>query len=457
MRHPPGEDIFLKWKERFGPIFTFWLGETPIICIAEYNKIVEYYQRGGEAFAGRHAIGFKSFLYTNQDIEKTIGVPIFNRATRPPLESVDNRDQSDPDPVWIFLDPDPEAYERIIRGGIYGVLQTEGEIWREHRRFVLHVFRDFGVGKNIMQERILTEISEMFKLLDLEINEQQKLNKDNSIEIDIVKHLERAISSIINVLLVGFRFDEEDAYNLVKNTHKCFFGFFQQQIDKHLEELMLNKEKLNNSSILPPPSDFMEAFLREKFRCDQSEENGREDVFSYEHLKAILFDLWISGQETTTTALSWGIALLLHNPSVMEKVQEELDNKFGNEEEMISWSDRSSLPYTCAVVNEILRVGNVVAQDFPHRLMKDTKVDKWLLRKGQPILAQISVVLIDPDIFSDPKSFRPERFLDENGNLLKSDHLIPFGLGKRQCLGESLARMELFLFFANIFNRYMEN
>ncbi|CAK5012628.1 unnamed protein product [Meloidogyne enterolobii] len=90
-------------------------------------------------------------------------------------------------------------------------------------------------------------------------------------------------------------------------------------------------------------------------------------------------------------------------------------------------------------------------------MMKDTKVDKWLLRKGQPIVAQISVVLVDPNIFSDPKSFRPERFLDENGNLLKSDHLIPFGLGKRQCLGESLARMELFLFFANIFNRYMVN
>jgi cytochrome P450 family 33 len=96
----------LEWRQKYGNIFTFWLGETPIVCIAEYGKIVEHYQRGGESFAGRHAI---------------------------------------------------EAYERIIRGGILGVLQTEGEVWREHRRFVLHVFRDFGVGKNVMQERVKAE------------------------------------------------------------------------------------------------------------------------------------------------------------------------------------------------------------------------------------------------------------------------------------------------------------
>ncbi|KAF7633423.1 hypothetical protein Mgra_00007110 [Meloidogyne graminicola] len=338
-----------------------------------------------------------------------------------------------------------------------------------------------------MQERILKEISEMFKYLDFELNEN---NEEN--EIDIVKHLERAISSIINVLLVGFRFDEEheqqynqlnnqlwsfnnrmqsfstnlfmwrpdifksfplckDAYNLVKNTHQCFFNFFQQQIDQHLKKI--NSEfLLTDKEMLSPPIDFMEAYLREKLRCEL---NGEERENFFEHLKAILFDLWISGQETTTTALSWGIALLLHNPLVIEKVQLELDNIFGNENiKLINWSDRLSLPYTCAVVNEILRVGNVVAQDFPHRMMKDTQVDKWLLKKGQPIVAQISVVLIDPHLFSDPKSFYPERFLDENGNLKKSDYLIPFGLGKRQCLGESLARMELFLFFANIFYHY---
>ena len=107
MRRPPGEDVFLEWRQQFGNIYTFWLGETPIVCIAEFGKIVEHYQRGGEPFAGRHVI---------------------------------------------------ESYERIIRGGILGVLQTEGDVWREHRRFALHVFRDFGVGKNVMQERVRDEI-----------------------------------------------------------------------------------------------------------------------------------------------------------------------------------------------------------------------------------------------------------------------------------------------------------
>lgn len=137
-----------------------------------------------------------------------------------------------------------------------------------------------------------------------------------------------------------------------------------------------------------------------------------------------------------------------------DRLQVELDRVIGDEHRLICWADRLALPYTSAVINEILRVGNVVAQDFPHRMMKDTPVDGWTLRRGQPIVAQISVVLMDPEIFPDPKSFRPERFLDESGSLRKSEELIPFGLGKRQCLGESLARMELFLFFANIFNRY---
>ncbi|KAH7694592.1 CBN-CYP-33A1 protein, partial [Aphelenchoides avenae] len=57
-------------------------------------------------------------------------------------------------------------------------------------------------------------------------------------------------------------------------------------------------------------------------------------------------------------------------------------------------------------------------------------------------------------IFPDPTRFNPDRFIDESGSLKRVDELIPFSIGKRQCLGESLARMELFLFVANLFNQF---
>ena len=57
-------------------------------------------------------------------------------------------------------------------------------------------------------------------------------------------------------------------------------------------------------------------------------------------------------------------------------------------------------------------------------------------------------------MFPEPEKFNPDRFIDKDGKLKKVDELVPFSIGKRQCLGEGLARMELFLFTANIFNRY---
>jgi cytochrome P450 len=57
----------------------------------------------------------------------------------------------------------------------------------------------------------------------------------------------------------------------------------------------------------------------------------------------------------------------------------------------------------------------------------------------------------DPDYFPDPWEFKPERFLSPDGSrIVNNEHLIPFGLGKRKCMGESLAKAELFLFFANL-------
>lgn len=86
--------------------------------------------------------------------------------------------------------------------------------------------------------------------------------------------------------------------------------------------------------------------------------------------------------------------------------------------------------------------------------MRDVDVHGHLLKAGTVAVPQISCVLFDERVFQEPQRFRPERFLDASGQLRKIDELCPFSVGKRVCLGESLARMELFLFVTNIFHQF---
>lgn len=112
----------------------------------------------------------------------------------------------------------------------------------------------------------------------------------------------------------------------------------------------------------------------------------------------------------------------------------------------------------------------MVPQNIPHATTRDVTIEGYFIPKGTAILPQISTVLYDEEvslersrqlatfrfiqIFPEHTAFKPERFLDANGHLKRTDELIPFSVGKRQCLGESLAKMELFLFLANILNQF---
>ncbi|KAI1693369.1 cytochrome p450 domain-containing protein [Ditylenchus destructor] len=106
------------------------------------------------------------------------------------------------------------------------------------------------------------------------------------------------------------------------------------------------------------------------------------------------------------------------------------------------------------IFSEIQRMCNLLPQNLFHRTMRDVELNGYILPKTTNVVPQISCVLFDEKIFPEPHRFKPERFLDKNGQLLKVEELIPFSIGKRICLGENLARMELFLLIANIFHMF---
>ena len=175
--------------------------------------------------------------------------------------------------------------------------------------------------------------------------------------------------------------------------------------------------------------------------------------YSDSQLYATIFDLWLAGQETTSNTLAWLVIYLVQYPQIQTKLHHELDHVIGNDR-MITLDDKSSLNYVNAVVAETQRFCNLVPVNIFHKITKDIEIGGYKFPKDTTITHQISTVLMDERYFPEPESFKPERFLDKNGKFFQPPELMPFGVGKRACLGEGLARLELFLFAANIFNHF---
>uniref|UniRef100_A0A914QUY2 Cytochrome P450 n=1 Tax=Panagrolaimus davidi TaxID=227884 RepID=A0A914QUY2_9BILA len=242
----PGYAAFKKWQKEYGNIYTFWIGENPVIAVNDYETIVESFLKNGQAFAGRFQI--------------------------------------------------PE-FQEIFKKGNGGVIHVEGDLWSEHRRFSLKVLRDFGVGKNLMQDKILDTILIFLQKVESESNLMEN--------VDMIKLIDISIGSIINDLIFGNKFvEDEDTsafYELKevvkrhlqlsrhpmvmimwKNTHfyknlpifgkyyseiegmkNVIFKFFDEKIKSHIENFDKEKE----------PEDFVDAYLCEMFKRKELDGN----------------------------------------------------------------------------------------------------------------------------------------------------------------------------------------
>uniref|UniRef100_A0AAY5EYS1 Uncharacterized protein n=1 Tax=Electrophorus electricus TaxID=8005 RepID=A0AAY5EYS1_ELEEL len=116
--------------------------------------------------------------------------------------------------------------------------------------------------------------------------------------------------------------------------------------------------------------------------------------------------------------------------------------------------DIQNLPYTDAVIHEIQRSMDLTPTAVPHKMLHDTEFNNYLIPKGTIILPLLSSVLSDPKLWKNPDHFDPNNFLDEEGQFKKNDAFVVFGMGKRACLGEALARVELFIFFTSLLQHF---
>lgn len=121
---------------------------------------------------------------------------------------------------------------------------------------------------------------------------------------------------------------------------------------------------------------------------------------------------------------------MIHNQRICDRVQAELDDVIGGER-LPNLKDRNRLPYVEAVLSEILRYSNVAPLGIAHRSIDNCQLQQYTIPTDTVILVSLYSLNMDKQYWKDPEIFRPERFINKNGQYLQhAEQFFPFGLGK---------------------------
>ncbi|CAM5172772.1 unnamed protein product [Eretmochelys imbricata] len=175
---------------------------------------------------------------------------------------------------------------------------------------------------------------------------------------------------------------------------------------------------------------------------------GKQDppsCFHGETLVTTTHNLFFGGTETVSTTLRYGFLLLMKYPEIQALI---------GRHRRPSVDDQAHVPYADAVIHEVQRFGDVIPMGLPHALTRDTRFRVSCCQRGTNVIPLLFSIHNDPAQFKDPASFDPAHFLDPRGGFRKQDAFMAFSTGKRICLGEGLARMELFPFFTAVLQSF---
>ncbi|XP_059584747.1 cytochrome P450 2K6-like [Alligator mississippiensis] len=400
----------LKLSETYGPVFSVQMGFTKMVVLSGYETVKEALVNQADAFAERPK------------------VPLF---------------------------------EELSKGN--GIIFSHGKNWKVMRRFTLSTLRDFGMGKAAIEDRIVEECGYLIENIDSQ--------KGKPFDPTII--MNAAVANIIVSILLGKRFGYEDpqfvrllkminetvrvggwpsvaVYNMfpalgfLLKGHKMLLrnrdemhAFVQVTFIEHLKNLDKNDQR-----------SLIDAFLIKQ----QEEKNDNDGYFHNENLKSLVGNLFAAGMETTSTTLRWGFLLMMKYPKIQKKVQDEIARVLGSNPPRTE--HRTKMPYTDAVVHEIQRFANILPLNLPHETTVDVTLKGYFIPKNTYIIPLLASVLRDQSEWEKPDVFYPEHFLDSEGKFVKKEAFMPFSAGRRMCVGENLAKMELFLFFTSLLQRF---
>ncbi|XP_053397674.1 cytochrome P450 2K4-like [Mercenaria mercenaria] len=343
-----------------------------------------------------------------------------------------------------------------------GLIFAEGTKWKEGRSFTLAALQDLCYrDKGFIDHLVNVEITGLKEAI---------LKFEHP--FDIERYLNSSITNVVFQVVYGHRFDlnDEGLYWLQKTIRTNSEEYMKREVILNClpflqqvpgDILGIQNSRDTFSKIMEFLTKYIETLKRKTShvnctyvesyldRIAANKSNGVESTFDEDDMKIAAYHLIVAGSETTASTVRWILLHLIRNPHIQDKMYAEMTKVLGKEPPSVA--DRKRLPYVQAVVLEGLRISHVAPLAMPHTVHQDTLFRGYIIPEQCTVIPVLSSVLKDPYVWEDPEEFKPERFLNADGSdVIIPEQFIPFSLGPRSCLGETLARIEIFLFTAGL-------
>ncbi|XP_073405268.1 cytochrome P450 2A4-like isoform X2 [Dendrobates tinctorius] len=403
----------LNLSEKYGEVFTIYLGSRPVIVVTGYKAVKEVLLDRGDDFLARGNVACFDSVYKN-----------------------------------------------------YGIAFTSDmDRWKKLRRFSASTMKDFGMGKRTIEDRIQEEALCLV----------MEFKKTKEFLVEPRHYLSKATFNVIFTIMFGNRHDYKDAELLnvmslmyttvsiasskwgqlyemfhrvmryIPGEHQKIFISLNKLIQFLKKRVELNKKNLDESN----PRSYVDVFL---IRMEKENTNPKTE-FNMNNLLNSTLQIFFAGVETISTTLTYSLLLLMKYPKILEKVHKEIDQVIGRDR-CPKMQDQSQMPFTDAVIHEIQRFTDLLPMSLPRKTTADITYRGYSIPKNTNVYPMLTSVLKDPTHFPYPNEFNPQNFLDENGEFKKNDAFIPLAAGKRICMGENLARVEMFIILITILQNF---
>jgi cytochrome P450 family 2 subfamily U polypeptide 1 len=407
------------WAVRYGPVMQFYAGPNPTVLLSSPEAVHEALVMKEQFFNSRQVPQIPEFHLTKGIIFATGNLWRDNRKyfSQFLMRNI-HKQQS-----WITEEINLTIKD-MLEAGNYGKDLFETKIFMKNLSFAI--------------------ICKLFLGRNMRAPEDAQFRKEF---LELVHFIIQYGAVLTTPLMTTFkRIPFVNSYYLrFSRTYSRIYELLDDLIKKH--EADLNEED---------PRDFLEHLLVMR----KSASSHVDDM----QIKVMASDSFLAGSDTSSTTIQWLIFFMAKYPQIQEKVHFELDQVVGRSRTP-EFEDMTKLSYLSAVIMEVMRFRPVAPMGVPHVCADDTTIGGMTVPKDAVIIMNICKLANDPKLWKDPDLFRPERFLEEEkGRIdLKASEtrssidefrFIPFGVGKRACVGYQLAKLEVPLMAVHLLHHF---